>query len=1222
MRLKAIELQGFKSFPDKTRITFDSGVTAIIGPNGSGKSNISDAIRWVLGEMSVKSLRGNRMEDVIFNGTASRAAANCAIVSLFIDTEEEYNTAKHQTIEPISDEADDESDENKSVRAVYRLSDEPEVSVSRKYYRSGESEYYINKKQVRLKDIYELFYDTGIGREGYSVIGQGKIAEVLSQKDEERRSIFEEAAGISRFRYKKLEAERKLRDTENNLIRVNDIINEIGSRIGPLAKEAENAQQYLVLSEEKKGLEITLWLDRLNILRQRRVECETELAAANLALDNAERDASECENATDKLLNANYEFGRVMSECESEKTSAVHKKGEAEGKRAVCDNDISHANESINSAKSVIAESENALEEAQKATAECLAAKTEAERALAKANEKCTAAEAEYDKARANSQVLDAEAAKAQNAFELLSAESGILSAKIAAAEASLDAGKRAESENRERIAAGKQRIAELDQSSDDAKSALALQEEKRSEIETEIKTVESNRFEKSDDINRISDELTAEKVKLSALEQRYDNLKRLEQLLEGYSDSVKHVLNDCTSGKITDKGRAMKPYGTVSNIISTESDYVVALETALAASVQFIVVDKESDAKACMRYLKDNKLGRATFLPIESVKGRTFDDSKIKNMPGYIGLASDIAKSDKKFDGIVKELLGRTVIAENIELATSMAHAAEFKVKIVTLDGQVINAGGSYTGGSVHGKVGVFTRARDIERLEADIKTLRDSVAKLESERTAAYAEQSASEEKIKALTSDLGAVNDRIGEISAELRSYAVRIEEERAHIAAVSASDGDNAKLESELNSIYTDKQNLDAAINAAITARDEARRSADKAKSAEEDSLHAVNDARMTLYTRNNELIVLGERLNGCLDRETGIKARIELSGNTIKTAEALIADRLAEIGRINAECAECDSVIAGCETKLQSLISGREENEKTLADLRTKQKALNSAKEEAFRAVTVSESKRDAANIEYDTVTNKLWDEYELTYSDAERYRLPPEKMDKAATRLNSLKNKIRSMGVINVNAVEEYRVTKERYDFLTKQTEDLNKTRASLDKTIARLSAGMKETFLEYFDKINVEFNTVFTELFGGGSARVELTDPMLPLECGIEIILKVPGKSVRSISLLSGGEQTFAAISLYLALQRVNPAPFCVFDEIESALDDVNIVKFASFIRRNSEKTQYIIITHRRGTMEHADTLYGITMHQKGVSDFMRLNMAKLDERFKENIN
>ena len=1041
---------------------------------------------------------------------------------------------------------------------------------------------------------------------------------MLSQKDEERRSIFEEAAGISKFRYKKLEAERKLRDTENNLVRINDILSEIGSRIGPLAKEAENARQYLVLNEEKKGLEITLWLDRIDYLRARRVECETELAAARLALETAERAAAECESATDRMLNESYEFGRVMSECERMRSEAVQRKSEAEGRIAVCENDIAHAEETLASNRELIgsAEGECAIaEEAQKALSE---AEETAKRELAQAESECAAAEEAYSAAHADTLNNDSESEKAVNALETLTAEKSALTARAAAARASLEAGKRTETENSGRIAAGMARIKALAAGAEEINKKIAEAESVRADAESAAASLAQKAKETEEQAAKTAEAVTEEKLSLGALAEKREQLLRLEQLLEGYSDSVKRVLNDCASGKITDKGRKIGICGTVSNIISSESEYVIALETALAASVQFIAVEKEADAKACIRYLKENKLGRATFLPLESVQGRVYDDSQVKSMPGYIGLASGLAKYDKKYEGVVNDLLGRTVIADNIDNAAAIARETGFRVKTVTLDGQVINAGGSYTGGSVHGKVGVFTRAAEIERISGQIKSAQEKINSLCAQKEALEAKAGELAAKRAETEERLGAAASSCAALKMELQSYEVRIEEERGHVEALSGAEDTVARLGAELEGLESELSSLDISLALAASARESARLGSESARQAESKAFAALGEARVALYSKRNSLAVAAERREAGSARITELKARAELGRSTVSKANELISGRVAEIGKLKAECGECDSDISACEARLKQLVAGREEKEKEISDMRAKQKLADSEKETAFRAVTGCETKRDGVNGEYDTVSGKLWDEYELTYSDAERFRLPPEKMDKAPSRLASLRSRIRSMGTINVNAVEEYRVTKERFDFLTAQTEDLNKTRASLDRTISKLSSGMKETFLEYFEKIHVEFNNVFCELFGGGSARLELTDPMMPLECGIEIILKVPGKSVRSISLLSGGEQSFAAISLYLALQRVNPAPFCVFDEIESALDEVNVGKFASYVRRNSDKTQYIIITHRRGTMEYADTLYGITMSQKGISDHMRLNMAKLDERFK----
>ncbi len=1213
MRLTAIEMQGFKSFPDKTRITFDSGVTAIIGPNGSGKSNISDAMRWVLGEMSVKSLRGSRMEDVIFNGTPTRPAANCASVSLTINTEEEYNLAHTATLDGMEGEQDS-ADPKKP-----RLSDNPEVTVTRKFYRSGESEYYINKKQVRLKDVYELFYDTGIGREGYSVIGQGKISEVLSQKDEERRSIFEEAAGISKFRYKKIEAERKLRDTEQNLVRVNDILSEISSRIGPLEKEAENARQYLVLSEEKKSIEITLWLDRIDFLRQRRTECEADLFKAKQELAMAEAEVEKCDSATDRMLDESYEFSRSMSETEREKSDMIHKKGDLEGRRAVCENDVLHAKQTVeeNSALVSACDLDRELASAEVTSAE--KALNAASETLLQAEQKCAEAEDMFESARQSCASAANASETAGLILEKLSVSKSNVTASLAAAEASYEQLQKSARENSERVVQGKERISRLEGELDALEKKVLEFTQKADKNTLRITELAEMSARDTQKEKELREQITLQRVELSKDEQKRESLIRMEQLLEGYSDSVKHIINDSADGKIQSNGKSISVCGTVSNIISSDNEYVVALETALAASVQFVVVEKESDAKACIAYLKQNKLGRATFLPIESVEGRVCDTVPYKSMKGFVGLASELAKFDSRYKGVINDLLGRTIIADNIDNASAIARKSDFRIKLVTLDGQVINPGGSYTGGSSAKKVGVFTRAMDIERLGEEIEQKNHVLSETLAEAEKILDDLKQRESEIDVLESENKEHRNLIAALNTQMGSVTARMEEENAHISAISTVDEEAELLRERISVLKAELNQCEESESLAAAARTSRREEYDRARGLEDETAGKLSDARMHVYAVKNEMTVVTERLESAKRRETELKARRNLLVQGSEKADALVAERLQEINLLDAQISECDRMIGECDGRLEKILASSEEKEKELTEMRGKQKIAVAEKDNAFRALTETEMKFNSVNTEYDGISAKLWDEYELTYSDGQRFRLPKESMDKAPSRLASLKAKIRSMGSINVNAVEEYRATKERYDFLKTQTDDLNKARNELDNTITKLAAGMKETFLTCFDRINTEFDLVFRELFGGGSARVELTDPMMPLECGIDIVLKVPGKSVRSISLLSGGEQSFAAISLYLALQRVNPAPFCIFDEIESALDDVNLVKLASYVRRNSDKTQYILITHRRGTMERADTLYGITMRQKGISDFMRLNMAKLDENIKE---
>lgn len=1220
MRLKSIEMQGFKSFPDKTKITFESGITAIIGPNGSGKSNISDAVRWVLGEMSLKSLRGSKMEDVIFNGTATRPPSNYCYVSICLDTEEEYNQHHSEEVETPS-ETDD--GQKKAVETKIRLSDNKETTITRKYYRTGESEYYINKTQVRLKDIYELFYDTGIGREGYSVIGQGKIAEVLSQKGDERRSIFEEAAGISKFRYKKTEAERKLKETEQNLIRINDILSEVESRIGPLEKEAENAKQYLVLSEEKKGLEITLWLDKIDEIRKELEKSSVEFSAAKYELEQCEEKVASLEAYLDSIINENYEISRELSETERKKSEASQKNSGIEGRKAVLLNDIIHYRRTLEENEQARKTTETDITSTSELLNSAKEASERISRELDEASRKTEEIQAEYDKIHTDYTALQKQLEKANAEYSALFEKNAGVMSTGARIDTSLELALRSKESAEEEISASKKRISELQ-----AEFEKAVEDEQKAKSEYEqVLLCRSENEKKIAELRqkneKLKDEITAKRLALAADEQKREHLTRLEQLFEGYSDSVRTVISQAKQGKIRANGRPIGLHGTVSSIISTEGDYVVALETALGAAVQFIVVDNEQDAKAAIEFLKENKAGRATFLPLTTVKGRKCDVSEVKNIPGYIGIASELAKFDKKYEGIIDDLLGRTIIATNMDAAIKIADKTGYKIKIVTCDGQVINAGGSFTGGSAAKKVGLLTRSVDIERLSEEIKKKNASL--LESERMAHNLQKqiAKAEEQTAQSAQIIGEKRAALDNAAAVKNTLSVRLEEEKKRLETLVSGVGESEKKLEELRkqkedylaSVRSDSEKLAASRELLNVLKEKA----EAARKEEESVYEKLTTARIALLEKkayadkqNEQVKQLSERIESYKQRLSDLQAVDEKARNEIAECEKQIALLDSEMNGVAEE-------ISGYDLKMQELLLKREKKEKETNDIRAAVKQAQNEKEEAFRRYTALEARQAKLNSDFDDITSKLWDEYELTYSAALPYRLPPEKMQKAPSRLAVLKNKIRAMGSINVNAVEEYKQEKERYDFLKAQTDDLNRTRRSLDSAIAKLNTEMRETFLNCFEKINKAFGDVFVELFGGGSAHIELTDPEQPLECGIDIIIKPPGKSVKSISLLSGGEQSFAAIALYLALQKINPAPFCIFDEIESALDDINVAKFADYVKNNSDKTQYILITHRRGTMERADTLYGVTMRQKGISEYIKLNVAKIEEHIKE---
>ncbi len=1208
MKLKSIEMQGFKSFPDKTRITFDNGVTAIIGPNGSGKSNISDAVRWVLGEMSMKSLRGSKMEDVIFNGTPTRPAANFSSVSITLDTTDEYD--RHaQTFMELNPE--EQSEENK--KDAYKLHDGTEVTVTRKYYRSGESEYYINKKQVRLKDIYELFYDTGIGREGYSVISQGKISEVLSQKGHERRDIFEEAAGISKFRYKKAEAERKLAETENNLTRINDILSEVSSRIGPLEKEAENAKKYLVLSEEKKGLEITLWLDKIDKLRSDIEKNATETAGARLALDSSENTVRELDEKLDAALREGYDIGRELSETERLISEGEKNVAAVESEKALRLNDAEHYRRMARQYADDISRSERELALAT----DMLTGAVEVGDTLIveqeKAQEAFTAAEAVYSACREKALIAAEKEQKANSEYTSAYEKVSGLREAYAGLRAKLEESVRARDEAEAQLLASAARITELRVALDSANAYLAEAEKNVAEA-TEKNDTAKNKCE----INRashkeIKDNISAINLDISALEHRRENLRRMETLFEGYSDGVKNVMS--ASGK-----ELFGIVGTVSSVISTDEKYVLALETALGASAQFIITEKESDAKNAVRYLKKSSGGRATFLPIETVQGNRVNEAPFKGISGYLGIASDLVKSDERYRLVIDDLLGRTVVTENMDSATSVAAACGYKVKAVTLDGQVVNPGGSITGGSTHKKAGLFTRAMDIDRLTGEISgkqkevdVLGEKLSLLDTE----YVTLCKENEEAEAFVNTASAA---LNEAVRACDGARVRLEEENNHNAAIrQQSSRQEQDAEEASAAAETALLEAEALLASARTALEQASMESAKIKEKETESFEECNRVRIELFEKNSSLDRQNTHIRSLVEKKDSIVARINEVKNAVTEAEKNAQDSESLLAEYDIRKAQYIAETDKCREKHTELLASRDVSEQTAVSIRGLVKEAQNKKEEALRKFTGLESRGQNLNTDYDTVSAKLWDEYELTYTAACAYRLPDEQMGSAATRVASLRAKIRAMGHINVNAVEEYKAEKERYDFLTEQTDDLNRTRRQLDSTIEKLSRTMKDTFIDCFERINSAFGRTFAALFGGGSGRVELEDPNNPLECGIDIILRPPGKSVKSISLLSGGEQSFAAIALYLALQEINPSPFCIFDEIESALDDVNLAKFADYVREHSQATQYILITHRRGTMERADVLYGVTMYEKGVSNYLRLNVDMMEENIKK---
>ncbi len=1179
MYLKALELRGFKSFPDKTRLEFEKGVTAVVGPNGSGKSNISDAVRWVLGEMSPKSLRGSKMEDVIFAGTAKRAQTGYCEVSIIID-----NTAGELP------------------------NDAPEVKVTRKFFRSGDSEYRINDKPSRLKDIYELFLNTGIGREGYSVIGQGKIAEVLSQKSDERRHIFEEAAGISKFRYRKNDAQKKLGETDANLVRLTDIASEIGTRLGPLEKDAENAKKYLVLAEQKKNLEVALWLERLTKADKNATRLEAEHAEAEKNYADKEHEYELSEAALDGMFNKKQFVTSRAESTRREIASLEEEKNRLEKLRSLAENDISHLTDRKNELAAGIrlAENETAAalqkeyDEAQRKLAEKTAELADRTKKVETVRARIAEEEKQNKEAEAALEAIDVRIRALNEALTDLKIREG---AEI----------------NSEKSEAERKSFLEAE---------IARQTEELEQTYRYHEAAESRKRECEAEKKQLSDDITAERNNLAELHaqreeltrkkneyaaayaadtHRRETLVKMDALLEGYPGSVKAVMNARELSGIC---------GPVSRLLTVDGEYVTAIETALGAAVSNIIVENEASAKSAIRYLKDTHAGRATFLPLDSVNGRTLSEPTLASCRGYIGVASELISCDAKYNGIAAYLLGRTVVADTLDNASFMARKYGFRYKVVTLDGQVVNAGGSYTGGSAAFKTGVMSRGSDIASLDKAIAETLAAAKKLNEELAENQSSIEESEAYLEGLQNDLSNAQNGLYRSENDMALHAEHIEACSARLKNLNAQLGeyDSEKQKERLIALSAKRAEAELDAEQAEREREQAEKNADALFEALEQSKKKLADAQLAALSVQKDMENAAEAVRTSEAKKTENDRRLAAMREERTVLEERLSGISFDMESNQKELAEAQKKVEDARQSLTALLKEAENIEASSVKAREAQKALLRDKEVFFEQMTKLASSLENSRTEYDTLTAKLFEEYSLSYSEAVALKLPPPEPG-AEKELASIKGKIRALGHINVGAVEEYKETKERFDFMSGQISDLENAKQSLENVIKRLESDMRRMFAEAVEKIGVSFKRVFTELFGGGSAEIVITDPENMLESGIEINIQPPGKTVKSISLLSGGEQAFTAIALYFAILEVNPAPFYIFDEIEAALDDVNVNRFAAYVKKHSD-TQFIIITHRRGTMEVADTMYGVTMQEKGVSSFLKVNMENVESK------
>lgn len=1186
MLLKSLELQGFKTFPEKTVLTFDKGITAVVGPNGSGKSNISDAIRWVLGEQSIKTLRCSKMEDVIFNGTTGRKAKGFASVTLTI-----INDDKKLFV------------------------DADEISITRRFYRSGESEYLINQKEVRLKDIHELFMDTGLGRDGYSMISQGKIDSIVSSKSEDRREIFEEAAGISRYRYRKAEAQRKLEQAEENLLRLRDIESELKERVGPLKEQSIKAKNYLELSNKKKSIEIGTWLftlcksgdilkgydEKIEISKNQHEDIEKGLEEFSNKLENISKSIfSHTANIDEKR--------REITKCE---TTVVEKNGQI----SVLKNDILHNNENINRLKNEVSvleksfvnidddlnEKNHEMEQLKNSYVEKEAELEKNKQELAKLINSITVSTNESDELSVKLSQLSKEASEKQ--VKTMTSKSTISELKSKEKEISNDIDSY--------IKNIKEADKELYQYEKNVNHLKELYQDSILKLKKE-ENILKEQIDKCDQLKYVADKCTLDaetqirKVRL---------LEELERNLEGFIHSVKFIMKEVQKGSLSGI------HGPVSRLIKVPAKYSLAIETALGSAMQNIVVGNEDDAKKAIFALKSKNIGRATFLPITTVKGYEISEPNLTKCKGFIGISSNLCNCDTQYSNILKFLLGRIIIADNIDNAIAIAKKFSYKFRIVTLDGQVINAGGSLTGGALNKNAGLLNRSAQIDELKKEAEILSDKAKKARLSFNEVQQQVNKIEEEIKVLKE---AAEQAKNSYEAENQEYQKRV----IKLTSIK-SNYDKLCLEkkeilnkienitlmantsgNELNTIEVQIQEVEKSLNKIgidITELSEKR----------EIMNSKIHESHIKVFSVKKDMEKIESEINIILEKKNNADSKRLEFFNTLNDLNLKNDSINSEISQIEKEivllkerAVESDKIILTLNAEKMNL-------EQSITNLRNSERDKLNEKEKVALEIARLEDKRLNIQKEYDVIIAKLWDDYELTRREAIEAFEAIENTPQVNKELNELRLKIKNLGMVNLAAIEEYKEISERYEFMKTQIEDIEKSKRELYKLINELTSQMKSLFIERFNKINENFNIIFKELFLGGKAELALTDANDILSSGIEIFVQPPGKIVTHLEALSGGERALIAIAIYFAIMKVSPAPFCVLDEIEAALDEVNVDRFAAYLRKMNKNTQFIVISHRRGTMEEADILYGVTMQDEGISKLLELRASEIEKSF-----
>ena len=1179
MRLKELEIQGFKSFPDKTKITIGEGITGVVGPNGSGKSNISDSIRWVLGETSSKQLRGSgKMEDVIFGGTQSRGAMGFASVALTIDN----------------------SDHGLDM-------DADEVTIGRRYYRSGESEYSINGQNVRLKDVYELLLDTGIGRDGYAIVGQGRIAEIVGAKSAERREIFEEACGIAKYRYRKNEAERRLEAAEGNLERLRDILGELEKRVGPLKRDSEKAQQFLELSERRKSLEVTLWVDAIRRANDTVRDQQRKFEAAQADYERLSRQLDEFDEKSAALREEAQQLVLQVEQANADIRAVTEANAGSESEIAVLKNESEHSRFRIDEATG---ELERAGQGRQSIETEAAGHKA----AIEKLHGEVAALDARVEELRAELRALEEKAAASGQRRDVIDAAIARLQDTATAAKVRAASAQSAKEAAAQRLDEAKQQAVELEN------SAAAAEEEKR-RAERRLKDAEEA-VTRNDNIKaglklklesrrrqqaEAADALQKADKERSNTSQRIHILEDLERNMDGYQQSVKAVMRAAA-------GRRLRGIiGPVAGILTVEKGYETAIETALGFALQNIVVEDQGCARAAIGFLKDERAGRATFLPLDTVQGSRFTG----RLTGTAEVAADLVKCDPRYQHIIDNLLGRIIVVEDLSEASTVAKNLGYRNRIVTLDGQVINAGGSFTGGSTARSVGVFSRKQELDELRTRLVKLEKKRADAEKELEARKAEvdnltaqlsgaeaegMNASSERLRASL-ELDRLTAAVAQHEENTRSLAAEIEAQQAAVTqnetACAEAEAAQGKAEAELSTYNAELAELGESTGSLTAER--------------ERITNELSENQMQRLANEKDIGLHEAALEGLQSRTGEAEARARELNAAIEAAKAKIEANALKIAEIERTRGENKEKIAAAEETIRTANAARMEKEAAVARLGQENRALTDERERMSGEMARLAERRTAAENELNDTNTKLWEEYQLTAGEAKDLCVEFESLTELRRSVAEVRGKIRGLGNVNVGAIEEYKEVKERYDFLKAQVTDVEKAKSELTRMIAELCSEMEELFTTSFKQINTHFQQIFKELFGGGHARLYLSDESNVLESGIEIEVSPPGKVIKNLSALSGGEQALVAISIYFAILNVNPAPFCFLDEIEAALDDVNVARYAQYLRRMTDHTQFIVITHRRGTMEAADVLYGVTMQEDGVSKILRLDLDKV---------